>query len=359
MKKLIVLNLLILCLTGWSQKQESLIFREKIYDFGEITEAGGNVEYEFIFTNTSGFPVKIISVQASCGCTTPGWSQSPVLPGKAGFIKASFDPRGRPGYFNKTLTVVTDLDPNPVILQIKGVVKTEIGGSKSEFSVAFGNLMFASRSFNFNKVYINQPPVQKEFYFTNAGQNSISLINASGPPHLKIEIPFVIGSKAKGIIRITYDAKQRGQFGFAPDNIQLVTNDPGNEIKLIPVYATVEEYFPVPTPEEARRSPSLQIKEPTVDLGRFGRSELIERNVTIINTGKKELLIRALLGNCPCISAEVEKKSIRPGDSTHLKISFKPQNRSGTQMKAVTVYSNDPLNPVQRIDVQAYIESDN
>ena len=119
MKQLIVLFFLALSSSGWAQKLEPLIFREKIYDFGEVDEGKGNVDHEFIFTNTSGVAIKILSVQASCGCTTPGWSQNPVLHGKTGFVKASFDPRGRPGHFNKSLTITTDLDPNPIILQIK------------------------------------------------------------------------------------------------------------------------------------------------------------------------------------------------------------------------------------------------
>ena len=115
MKKLIVLILMALSSQGWSQKLESLVFREKIFDFAEVEEGKGNVDHEFIFTNNSGFPVRIISVQPSCGCTTPDWSRQPVPQGKTGFIKASFDPRGRPGYFSKTLTVITDQDPNPFI----------------------------------------------------------------------------------------------------------------------------------------------------------------------------------------------------------------------------------------------------
>ena len=86
MKKLFVLILMSLDITSWSQQVEPLIFREKTYDFGEIEEEKGNADHEFIFTNNSGRPVKIISVQASCGCTTPGWSQKPVPQGKTGFI---------------------------------------------------------------------------------------------------------------------------------------------------------------------------------------------------------------------------------------------------------------------------------
>ncbi len=356
MKKLIVLILMALSSQGWSQKVESLVFREKTYDFGEVEEVKGNVDHEFVFTNTSGLPVKIMSVQPSCGCTTPDWSRVPVAQGKTGFIKASFDPRGRPGYFNKTLTVVTDHDPNPIILQIKGVVQSQVVTEKIDFSVSLGNLLFTSRSFNFDKVYINREPVQMTFPIMNTGTAPIELVKASGPAYLKVEMPFVIGPKAKGAIKVTYDPKKKNQFGFATDNIQINTNDPGFEIKLIPVYATLEEFYAVPSPEEVKKGPILVIKEPIVDLGHFQPGENIEKVVSIVNGGKKVLLIKALQGNCTCIVAEVEKKSVGPGDSTHVKISFKPQSRGGTQMKAVTIYSNDPLNSVQRINVQAYVE---
>ena len=84
---------LILGNQGFAQLAEPLFFKEKIHDFGEIIEADGAVEFEFTFTNSSVRPVKILSVQASCGCTTPGWSAEPVAVGKTGFIKASFDPK--------------------------------------------------------------------------------------------------------------------------------------------------------------------------------------------------------------------------------------------------------------------------
>src|SRR6185295_15540819 len=105
-----------------AQQAEPILFNEKSYDFGEITEDAGNVVHDFMFTNNTGRVIKILSVQASCGCTTPGWTKEPVSPGGTAFVKASFDPKGRPGYFNKSLTVTTDFDGNSISLQIKGQV---------------------------------------------------------------------------------------------------------------------------------------------------------------------------------------------------------------------------------------------
>src|SRR6188768_72334 len=102
------LLLLLIAALSFAQQVKSLSFKEESFDFGTITESGGPVIHEFVFTNNSGRPVKILSVQASCGCTTPGWTKEPVATSKSGFVTASYNPQGRPGHFDKTLTVTTD-----------------------------------------------------------------------------------------------------------------------------------------------------------------------------------------------------------------------------------------------------------
>jgi hypothetical protein len=355
MRNLVPVMLMLVSHAAWSQQADPLIFREKIFDFGEVDELKGNVEHDFFFTNNSNRPIKILTVQASCGCTTPGWSQTPVSQGKTGFIKASFDPKGRPGYFNKTLTITTDWDTNPVVLQIKGQVITASDKGLNEFPVSNGNLFFKTKSFNLEKVYINREPAQKLFPMMNKGNSPIRFLSVAKPPYMRIEMPGVLEPGAKGAIKVIYDGKAKNQFGFSLDNVEITTDDRGYEVKSISVFAMLEEFYPLPTPEEALRSPMLTFKEETIDLGRMNQNTAIEKGVMIRNTGKKDLQIRALQGNCACISADIANKLIKPGDSTLLKISFKPQNRGGTQQKAITLYSNDPRNPVQRINVVAFV----
>src|SRR5258706_8475681 len=126
----ILFILIMLPFSAAAQQVEPVLFPEMSFDFGEITEEGGPADHEFTFINRTGRKVKILSVQASCGCTTPGWTKEPVAPGANGFVKASFDPKGRPGYFSKSLTVTTDFDGNSILLQIKGQVvnkKADVG----------------------------------------------------------------------------------------------------------------------------------------------------------------------------------------------------------------------------------------
>src|SRR5690349_3592189 len=95
---------LLTSLPAVAQQAPQLQFGEETYNFGTIGELKGPVVHEFVFTNNSSRPVKILKVQASCGCTTPAWSKEIVKPGGQGFIQARYDPKGRPGFFTKSLT---------------------------------------------------------------------------------------------------------------------------------------------------------------------------------------------------------------------------------------------------------------
>ncbi len=82
-------------------------FNTDVHDFGTIPE-GGAVSYDFEFKNISKEPIVLSNVQASCGCTTPTWPKEPVAPGKSAKITATYNTAGRPGGFNKTITVTSN-----------------------------------------------------------------------------------------------------------------------------------------------------------------------------------------------------------------------------------------------------------
>lgn len=105
----------------FSANSQELKFNEREFDFGEIKEMDGKVSHKFVFTNNSKKSIQILTVKPSCGCTTPDWSKKEVKPGKEGFIVAEYNPRGRPGVFRKSLSVVTSDNKRSVIF-IKGKV---------------------------------------------------------------------------------------------------------------------------------------------------------------------------------------------------------------------------------------------
>lgn len=106
----------------FAQSVPQVTFKKTVHDFGAIKEEIGAVTTRFEFTNTGKSPLIIQRVSASCGCTTPGYTREPILPGKTGEITAKYSTTGRPGNFNKTITVYTNVPDTVYVLTIKGNV---------------------------------------------------------------------------------------------------------------------------------------------------------------------------------------------------------------------------------------------
>lgn len=75
--------------------------------YGAIPE-GQKLEVSYRFKNSGNKPLIIARVQPSCGCTVAEQPEEPILPGKEGIIKASFNSEGRLGINNKILYVIAN-----------------------------------------------------------------------------------------------------------------------------------------------------------------------------------------------------------------------------------------------------------
>lgn len=109
-------------------------FEKEVHDFGNVKE-GTQAEYTFKFTNTGKEPLVITNVQASCGCTTPKWTKEPVKPGESGTVTAIYNSKGRPGTFNKAVTINSNAKTPQKVLFIKGNVEAESTSSESAMPV--------------------------------------------------------------------------------------------------------------------------------------------------------------------------------------------------------------------------------
>lgn len=136
MKKIILLSLVLMTAffsstviakknKAESAGQAKIEFAEKVYDFGIINEDGGSVSHDFEFVNKGDGNLAILKATAECGCTRPSYPQNVIAPGKGGKLKVTYNPYGRPGGFEKVVTVTTNGNPRKVRLKIRGTVKTK------------------------------------------------------------------------------------------------------------------------------------------------------------------------------------------------------------------------------------------
>ncbi|MFT4030888.1 MAG: DUF1573 domain-containing protein [Siphonobacter sp.] len=98
-------------------------------DFGKISQ-GKPVTHVFTVTNVGNAPVVINNVTASCGCTTPSWSQDPILPGKTSKVSGTFNAAAA-GSFNKQITVYSNAENSTLTMFLKGEVQSAAAPAKS------------------------------------------------------------------------------------------------------------------------------------------------------------------------------------------------------------------------------------
>jgi hypothetical protein len=96
-------------------------FTEESYNFGKIIQ-GEKVSHTFTFTNEGKSNLIVASAKASCGCTVAQPPKEPIPPGGTGKIDVVFDSNGKSGNVSKSISVVTNCEPNTVILVIGGEV---------------------------------------------------------------------------------------------------------------------------------------------------------------------------------------------------------------------------------------------
>jgi Protein of unknown function (DUF1573) len=90
--------------TADSLNRNLLILQEKSFDFGKIPQ-GRPVKHIFNITNNGTDSLRILNVQASCGCTTPEWEKDKaVAPGKTTIITVGYN-AATAGMFSKTITI--------------------------------------------------------------------------------------------------------------------------------------------------------------------------------------------------------------------------------------------------------------
>jgi hypothetical protein len=121
MKK--ILFLMFVCLTSVATfaQDQTITFDKYTHNFGSFPENNATQTCTFTFTNTGSTPLVINQAVASCGCTEPKFTKTPVKPGEKGEIKVTYNGTGKfPGHFKKIITVRTNGAVEMTRLYIEG-----------------------------------------------------------------------------------------------------------------------------------------------------------------------------------------------------------------------------------------------
>jgi hypothetical protein len=121
MKKVLFTLVAFVGFTMNTMAEPKVTFEKTTHNFGTFSEANATQKCSFKFTNTGDQPLLINQAVASCGCTVPKHTKTPVKPGETGTIDVVYNGQGKfPGHFKKTITVRTNGTPEMVRLYIEG-----------------------------------------------------------------------------------------------------------------------------------------------------------------------------------------------------------------------------------------------
>lgn len=354
---LLFATFLILGLQAFGQQSKPIMtFSGKEYNFGTIRESDGVVTHDFMFTNTGKVPLIINDVKASCGCTSPQWPEEPVLPGAVGNIRVSFDPKVRPGAFNKTVQVISNADIPSVTLIINGVV-IPVDKVDEVFKFSTGTVRLETIYAAFGELYKGNTGKFSIKVFNTSEDNPVKLTFRKVPSHLRITmVPEVVDPQQEGRIDIEYLTAQQKEWDYAVDRLELLVNGQPLPNNRISITANIRENFSGYTAENIAMAPQVVYDNTSFDFGTIASDKVVEHTFKLVNSGKSDLYIRKVSASCGCTAVQPDKSVVPPGESTMIRAVFNPSGREGHQKKAITVITNDPKRSKTILWINAIVE---
>lgn len=333
-----------------------MVFDSYTYDFGRIEEADGDVSHTFRFRNEGTLPLVIHSVGVSCGCTYPQFSKEPVLPGKSGEMKITFDPTNRPGKFEKVISVAGNDPRGHIRLTVTGTVipKPRTIQDDYPFRVADG-LRIADRNLILGNLAHGKTNV-RTVGIANEGKVPVRVgIDAAAlPPYLAVKPrKTILQAGERSEIVMTFNAPA-DLWGKRHYRIPLLVNGVEQSDPL-EVTATFTEEFGAPSRTALKMAPRADYSSFFYHFSDQPRGKQLTRQFQISNGGESDLIIRHIGPTSGRIRAKTDKTVIKTGDTATLTVTLDTKGMTGRLSEGITVVTNDPARPARDIRVLANI----
>jgi hypothetical protein len=355
-KLLMFLSFLLVGASAISQPVMQLPVKE--HNFGTFKEEAGRQTFAFAVTNTGNSPLVIQNIVASCGCTTPEWTRTPIPAGGKGTITAIYDPVNRPGQFSKTLSVYSNSKPEVVVLVINGEVIPREKTVEELFTFLVGTVRFESNHLAFTNVKKSEKKI-RIMQLINTSAAPVKIEFDQVPAHLSVKAnPETLKPGQKGIIEGTFDATKNQGWGNVSDMVRVKLNGVAQDNVYYYISANLVEDFSSLSKEDLVNAPVFKVASTTVDLGKMPGNTAKEVEFKFTNTGKRDLMLRQVKSTCGCTAVQQGQLGvgIKPGESSSIKAVFNSGTYKGKVTKAIYVYTNDPKNSEVVLMLNADVE---
>ena len=296
----------------------------------------------------------VIRVMGRLSIGTPGQDDGIIVTHKAGekgTVTATYSASGRPGSFNKTVTVISNAGEERLI--IKGVVTPKVPKVEDQYPFDFSGLRIKTQNVYLNNV--EYPSVKNgSIEVINTTADPVAITFKDVPAFITVT-PLTLPANEKGTIELTFDSKAAKDWGMISPSFFMVLNNKVIDDKKIGVYANIVEDFAALTPEQKTNAPVINVGG-TITLGELKANKKNNVKFEVGNEGKSDLIFRKGSSDNEAIKVSIPSGAIKPNKKNDIKLEINTANLNpGKFSSHLTFITNDPNRSVISVQVEGEV----
>ena len=331
-----------------------LRFVETEYDFGTLREERGVVTHSFSFLNGGSVPVSIVSASTTCGCTVASYPRGPVMPSESSSIEVSFDPKERPGRFEKVVTVTTSEGGAAVRLRIRGNVIPRERTTEESYPFYIGDGLRLESNFHSFSYIMRGRDMRTSIGIVNTSDKAHNL-RITGGGIYRTEYPSVLGAGERGKIYIVCNvACSSDIYGTVTESLHIDIDGRRSDAEITITGIVVDNSDDI----DEISAPSAVLNKNIIKFGGVKRDGGMHRaTFEIANAGETTLYVRAIEGVASGTTLSIGRgESIAAGQSREVTVTIDPSKmRYGPNTERIRFIFNDPLRPMREVKVTAVV----
>jgi hypothetical protein len=357
MKKIFSTLFMVLAAVTMMAQQPVITFEKTEHDFGKIHEEDGRVSVQFAFKNEGMAPLVLSNVRASCGCTTPTWTKEPVEPGQSGSITVTYNPNGRPGRFQKTVTITSNASEATKKVYIKGEVIPKQAKPVNKYTVEVGALNMKGKVLDLGNITKGETKTGELEYTNLKGEeHTADLFVADAFVGYQVTLA-TVKSNEVGKFVFVLDSKATKLYGPVEAYAYVVVDgkqDKSEAYKLT-IKANIVEDFSKMTVEEKQQAPIIELQAEQ-NAGKVAAGKNLKFAFPIKNSGANALEVRRVYSTDANLTIK-QPKAIKSGKAGKVAIDINAKNlEPGAYSREVVVITNDYANPIKKVKVNFTVE---
>ena len=359
MKKIFTTLFMALTAVAMMAPQPVITFEKTEHDFGKINEADGRVSTVFEFKNEGMAPLVLSNVRASCGCTTPTWTKEPIEPGQTGSITVTYNPNGRPGRFQKTVTITSNATEATKRVYIKGEVIPKAAKPANKYTVAVGALNMKTKTLDLGTIKKGESK-SGELEYANLGKDAhhVELATSGADTYLINQVTLAdVKANETGKFVFAIDTKAPKLYGPV-EAYAFVVIDGKKEIdeahKLV-IKANIEEDFSGLSIEEKQQAPIIEVPA-EFNAGKIAKGKNLKFVFPIKNIGVNPLEIRRVYVADKALNVK-QPKAVKSGKKGNVSVDINTKGMNpGAYGREVVIITNDYMSPIKRVNFNFVVE---